>query len=440
MHSTAVPSRVTTAQVFAIAGPAMVANLTTPLIGIVSTTAIGRLGDATLLGGVAMASVLFDCMFWLFGFLRMSTVAFTAQSLGAGETHELRAILLRGLIVAAIAGATLIALQIPLATVLLSAMGGSEGVTRAAETYFKIRIWSAPLALGNYVMLGWLIGQARARLALGTQISINLINMAATALLVLVFDFGIAGAAIAAVIAETAGLVLGLLIARHLSNGQFAASRALLFDRAKLMRMLAVNRDIMIRTASLIAAFLFFTAQGARAGDTTLAANAVLNNFLLISAFFLDGLANAAEQLCGRAYGARDKAAFASAVKLVVMWGFGFAVAVAACFLVFGPPLIDMMTASAEIRRIARDYLPFVIFAPLLGVFAFAFDGIYIGATWARDMRNLMVLSLVIFLTAWFALRSFGNAGLWGALLVHYAARGGLEALRYPVLLRRSFG
>lgn len=440
MHSPIPSSKVTTAQVFAIAGPAMVANLTTPLIGIVSTTAIGRLGDATLLGGVAMASVLFDCMFWLFGFLRMSTVAFTAQSLGAGETNELRAILLRGLIVAALVGGALIALQVPLATVLLNAMGGSEGVTRAARTYFAIRIWSSPLALGNYVMLGWLIGQARARLALGTQVTINLINMAATVLLVLVFDFGIAGAAIAAVIAEAAGLVLGLLIARHLSNGQFAASRALLFDRAKLRRMLAVNRDIMIRTASLIAAFLFFTAQGARAGDMTLAANAVLNNFLLIGAFFLDGLANAAEQLCGRSYGARDKAAFAGAVKLVVSWGFGFALAVAACFLLFGTVFIDLMTASAEVRRIARDYLPFVIFAPLLGVFAFAFDGIYIGATWARDMRNLMVLSLVIFLGAWFALRSFGNAGLWGALLVHYAARGGLEALRYPVLLRKTFG
>jgi MATE family multidrug resistance protein len=440
MHSPAVPSRVTTAQVFAIAGPAMVANLTTPLIGIVSTTAIGRLGDAALLGGVAMSSVLFDCMFWLFGFLRMSTVAFTAQSLGAGETSELRAILLRGLIVAAVAGAALIALQVPLGTVLLSAMGGSEGVTHAARTYFIVRIWSAPLALGNYVVLGWLIGQARAKLALGTQISINLINMAATVLLVLVFDFGIAGAAIAAVIAEGAGLVLGLLIARHLSNGQFAASCAMLFDRAKLTRMLAVNRDIMIRTASLITAFLFFTAQGARAGDVTLAANAVLNNFLLFGAFFLDGLANAAEQLCGRAYGARDKAAFAGAVKLVVMWGFGFAVAVAACFLLFGTTFIDMMTASVDVRRIARDYLPFVIFAPLLGVFAFAFDGIYIGATWARDMRNLMVLSLLFFLGAWFALRSFGNAGLWGALLVHYAARGGLEALRYPALLRKSFG
>jgi MATE family multidrug resistance protein len=440
MHSPVTPSRVTTAQVFAIAGPAMVANLTTPLIGIVSTTAIGRLGDAAMLGGVAMASVLFDCMFWLFGFLRMSTVAFTAQSLGAGETHELRAILLRGLIVAALVGAALIALQIPLATILLNAMGGSEGVTGAAKTYFIIRIWSSPLALGNYVVLGWLIGQARAKLALGMQISINLINVAATVVLVLVFDFGIAGAAIAALIAEAAGLLLGLLIARHLSKGQFAASRALLFDRAKLMRMLAVNRDIMIRTASLIAAFLFFTAQGARAGDMTLAANAVLNNFLLFGAFFLDGLANAAEQLCGRAYGARNKDAFAGAVKLVVMWGFGFALAVAACFLLFGPSLIDIMTASVDVRRIARDYLPFVVFAPLLGVFAFAYDGIYIGATWARDMRNLMLLSLLIFLGAWFALGSFGNAGLWGAFLVHYAARGGLQALRYPALLKKSFG
>ena len=204
--------------------------------------------------------------------------------------------------------------------------------------------------------------------------------------------------------------------------------------------MLAVNRDIMIRTASLIAAFLFFTAQGARAGDVTLAANAVLNNFLMISGFFLDGLANAAEQLCGRAYGARDRNAFAGAVKLVVMWGFGFALAVAACFLLFGPALIDIMTASVDVRRIARDYLPFVVFAPLLGVFAFAYDGVYIGATWARDMRNLMLLSLLIFLGAWLALRSFGNAGLWGAFLVHYAARGGLQAARYPALLKKSFG
>jgi len=440
MHSPAPPSKVTTAQVFAIAGPAMVANLTTPLIGVVSTTAIGRLDDAALLGGVAMASVLFDCIFWLFGFLRMSTVAFTAQSLGAGETQELSAILMRGLIVAGLVGAALIVLQIPLATLLLGAMGGSDGVTRAAKTYFTIRIWSAPLALANYVVLGWLIGQARARLALATQIAINVVNAVATVLLVLVLNAGIAGAAIAAVIGETAGLLPGVLIASRLTRGKPAIDRAMLFERAKLMRMLAVNRDILIRTAALITAFLFFTAQGARAGDVTLAANAVLNNLLLVSAFFLDGLANAAEQLCGRAYGARDRYAFAGAVRLVVLWGFGFALAVTTVFALFGPALIDVMTASPDVRRAARDFLLFVILSPMLAVFAFAYDGVYIGATWARDMRNLMVLSLLIFLAAWFALRSFGNAGLWGAFLVHYAARGGLEALRYPALLKKSFG
>jgi multidrug resistance protein, MATE family len=430
---------VTTAQVFAIAGPAMVANLTTPLIGIVSTIAIGRLGDATLLGGVAIASVIFDCLFWLFAFLRMSTVAFTAQALGAGETLELRALLVRGLIVAALIGAGLIVLQIPLAAVLLGTMGGSEGVTRAAKIYFTIRIWSAPLALANYVVLGWLIGQARARLALGVQIAINIINMAATVLLVLVLHAGIAGAAIAAVVAEAAGLMFGVAIARRLTRGQPKIPRATLFERTKLLRMLSVNRDIMIRTASLISVFLFFTAQGARAGDVTLAANAVLNNFLLISAFFLDGLANAAEQLCGRAFGARDRSAFSGAVRLVIGWGAGFAIVVAAVFALSGAGLIDLMTSGADVRQHARDYLGFVVLAPLLGVFAFAYDGIYIGATWAREMRNLMVRSLLIFLAAWLVLRPFGNAGLWAALLVHYAARGGLQALRYPAMLRASF-
>ncbi len=432
-------TKVTTARVFAIAGPAMVANLTTPLIGIVSTTAVGRLGDAALLGGVAMASVIFDCTFWLFGFLRMSTLAFTAQAIGAGERTELPVILMRGFIVAALIGAALIALQVPLAAIVLGAMGGSDGVTRAAKTYFTIRIWSSPMALANYVVLGWLIGQARAALALAVQIAINLINMAATIWLVLVLDAGIAGAAIATVIAEGAGLALGILIAWRLSRGRLTVPRAALFDRTKLMRMLAVNRDIMIRTAALITTFLFFNAQGARAGDITLAANSVLNNFLLLSSFFLDGLANAAEQLCGQAYGARDRSAFSGATRLVVLWGFAFAVAVAITLALLGPHLIDIMTSNEDVRRAARDFLIFVIVSPLLAVFAFAFDGVYIGATWARDMRNLMVLSLLIFFSAWFALRAFGNAGLWGAFLVHYAARGGLEGLRYPALLKASF-
>ena len=438
MHAP-VHAKVTTRQVFAIAGPAMIANLTTPLIGVVSTTAIGRLDDAALLGGVAMASVIFDCLFWLFSFLRMSTLAFTAQSLGAGETEELTAILMRGFIVAGLIGTALIALQLPLGAALFSLMGGSDGVTRAAKTYFAIRIWSSPLALANYVILGWLVGQARATWALMLQIVINLINMAATILLVLVYDTGIAGAAIAALLAEATGLVLGLLVCRRFAMDGFAVPRARLFDSAKLMRMLAVNGDIMVRTAALITVFLFFTAKGARAGDVTLAANSVLNNFLLVSAFFLDGLANAAQQLCGRTFGARDSRGFADSTRLVLSWGIGFALMVAVLFALFGPTLIDVMTTSPDVRRSAREFLIFIVLAPLPGVFAFGFDGIYVGATWAREMRNLMLSSLLTFLVVWWALQSFGNAGLWMALLAFYVARGGLQGARYPALFKAMF-
>jgi MATE family multidrug resistance protein len=431
---------VTSAQVFSIAGPAMIANMTTPLIGVVATTAIGRLGEASQLGGVAMASVIFDCMFWLFGFLRMGTLAFTAQSLGAGDSSGIRVTLMRGLLVAALVGSVLIALQLPTANVVFAAMGGSDAVISAGRSYFLVRIWSAPFALANYVFLGWLVGQAWARLALAVQITINLINMTATVVLVSLLDFGITGAAIAAVIAEASGVAIGLAVARHHLAGRLVESWRHLFDRDQLLGVLAVNRDIMLRTAALIAVYLFFNAQGARAGDVTLAANAVLNNFLLVSAFFLDGFANAAEQLCGFALGARDRKAFSRATGLILAWGFGFALAVTIVLAAAGPALIDTMAASPAVRLAARDFLIFVVLSPLPAVFAFAFDGIYVGATWARDMRNLMIASLAAFFLTWFALRAFGNVALWLGLLAFYASRGALQAARYPALLRMTFG
>ena len=195
----------------------------------------------------------------------------------------------------------------------------------------------------------------------------------------------------------------------------------------------------MIRTAALITAFFFFTAQGARAGDTLLAANAVLHNFTLIGAFFLDGFATAAEQLCGHSVGARDRVAFSRAVRLVIGWAFGFGLATAAVFMLGGSALIDLMTASPEVRETARQYLLLAALAPAAGVLAFAYDGIYIGATWARDMRNLMIAALAIYFVTWWTLQPFGNAGLWIALLTFLAARGLLQAARYPALVRRAF-
>jgi MATE family multidrug resistance protein len=426
-------------RVFAIAGPAMLANLTTPLLGIVSTAAIGRLGDSHLLGGVAMASIAFDCIFWLFGFLRMATVAFTAQAIGAGDRVEVSAILLRALLLGALIGLTLITLRTPLAALVFTIMGGSDAVTSAARTYFFIRLWSAPLMLGNYVILGWLVGQARTGIALTLQVGINLANMALTALLVLRFGFGISGAAIATVSAETIGFLAGLIAVWRVLDGRLAVSHAALFDRARLLKLFAVNRDIMIRTAALIAAFLFFTAQGARAGDLTLAANAVLNNFVMIGSFFLDGLATAAEQLCGQGFGARDRQQFARAVKLVIGWSTAFGIGVTLLFAATGHALIDVITTSPEVRIAARQFMWLAALAPACGVLAYAFDGIYIGAAWARDMRNLMLLSLALYFGAWLLLAPLGNTGLWLAFLVFLLSRGALQAWRYPAMLKMSF-
>ena len=417
----------------------MLANLTTPFLGVVATAAVGRLGEPYLLGGVAIASIVFDCMFWLFGFLRMGTVAFTAQAVGADDRLEIRAVLARALLIAALVGILLIVLHAPLSAMIFSLMGGSEAVTSAARQYFAIRLWSAPFVLANYVLLGWLVGQARTGTALALQVIINVVNMALTAWLVLGLGTGIAGAAIAAVIAEAIGLVAGAAVARRSLGGRIDVPRDVLLDRTKLMHMLAINRDIMIRTAALIAAFLFFTAQGARAGDNVLAANAVLNNFILIGSFFLDGLANAAEQLCGRSVGARDRQGFSQAVKLVTIWGFVFGATVTLIFTIAGATLIDAITTSPEVRIAARNFMWLAALAPVCGVMAYSFDGIYIGATWARDMRNLMVMSFIIYLAAWWLLQPFGNSGLWGALLIFFMVRGLLQAWRYPALARNTF-
>jgi multidrug resistance protein, MATE family len=430
---------VTHRRVFAIAGPAMLANLTTPLLGVVSTAAIGQLGDEHLLGGVALASVAFDCIFWLFAFLRMATLAFTAQALGAGDRIELRAILLRALLLGTVIGLALIALRTPLVSAITGTMGGSDAVTAAARQYFLIRLWSAPMMLGNYVVLGWLVGQARTGLALALQAGINLVNTALTVLLVLVVGQGLAGAATANVLAETSGFIAGLAVAWRVLGGDIAIPLKIMFDRARLLRLFAVNRDIMIRTAALIAAFLFFTAQGARAGDLTLAANAVLNNFLMIGSFFLDGIANAAEQLCGQSVGAGNRREFTHAVRLVRGWSVVFGIAVSALFALSGDSLIDLITSSPEVRLAARQFMWLAALAPACGALAYCYDGIYIGASWARDMRNLMIAAFAAYLAAWYVLAPFGNTGLWIALLIFLAMRGVLQALRYPAMLRASF-
>jgi MATE family multidrug resistance protein len=432
------PFVVTHARVLAIAVPMTLSNATTPLLGVVATAVIGRLGQAHLLGAVAMSSVVFDCLFWLFAFLRMSTVALTAQALGAGDPAEERATLMRALFVAAAGGLALIVLQVPLGTLIFRLMGASPETTRAAEVYFHVRIWSAPFVLANYALFGWFVGLTHAKLALALQVAINLTNAIAITILVVWLDFGVTGAALSAVVAEGAGAAAGLVVALRIVGTRMPAA-ATIFDRARLIRLFVVNRDIMIRTALLIGAWGFFAAQGARSGDVVLAANSVLHNLTLVGAFFLDGFALAAEQLCGRATGARDGAAFSRAMRLSLLWGFAFGAATTIALLIAGPWLIDLMTASVDVRTVARQYLAYTAFASVIGTFAFTYDGIYIGATWTRDMRNLMVVSLGAYLLVWWLTLPLGNTGLWIAILVFFGSRGVLQALRYPALARATF-
>ena len=433
------PGVVTHARVVAIALPMTVAHLTVPLLGMVDAAVVGRLGDAALLGGVALASVLFDMLFWVFGFLRMGTVGLAAQALGRRDRVEERAVLARALLVALACGLVLVALQGPILVGALALAGASAQVNAAVADYFHVRIFAAPFSLANYVVLGWLTGLGLTGRALALQAGMNLLNMALTVALVLGAGLGVVGAALGTLLAEAVGAAAGLALCARLLGGRLGVARAVLLDRTRLAEAFVLNRDIMIRTAALMFAFAFFAAQGARAGDVTLAANAVLQNLVLVAAYFLDGFATAAEQMCGQAKGARQREVFRQAVRLSLGWGFVFALVASLAYGLAGPFLIDLMTTSEAVRAEARAFLPYAAALPLAGVAAYVYDGVYVGAMWSRDMRNLMVAALGLYLLAFFAFRPLGNEGLWLAYLVFLLARGGLQALRLPALRARSF-
>jgi MATE family multidrug resistance protein len=433
------PVTVTHGAILAIAVPMTLAHLSTPLLGIADTTVIGQLGDAALIGAVALASVLFSVLFWGFGFLRMGTAGLTAQALGAGDRLEQRAVLLRALFLALVLGLALIVLQGPIGAIAFPLLGGSPAVTAAAKLYFTIRIWSAPFAFANYAVLGWLIGMGRTSTGLFLQIGINIVNIALCLLLAMALGWGVPGVAWATTIAEAAGVLTGLaIIARHF-GGRLGVEHAVVFDGSKFRRMTAINRDIMIRTLALLAAWSFFARQGALAGDVTLAANAILNNFFLVGGFFLDGVATAAEQLAGRSIGANNAAAFDRAVRLSIAWSLGLAVLMSLVLFFAGALLIDLMSTSQAVRDEARLYLAYAALTPIAGSLAFTYDGVYIGATWNAAMRNLMLLSLAAFLALWFVLTPFGNDGLWLSVLGFLLARGLGQGLAFPGLRRAAF-
>ncbi|MCI5078234.1 MATE family efflux transporter [Oricola sp.] len=419
------PFEVTNRMVFAIAAPMTLAFLTTPILGIVDTTVIGQFGDAALIGGLAVGALIFDIVFATVNFLRSGTTGFVAQAVGRGDEAEQQAVFWRAVILAAGLGVAFLALAWPIREIGILLIDPGPGVTEATRAYVTIRMFSAPFALVNYAILGLLLGQGRAMASLGLQTLLNGINIVASVYLGLVLGWAIEGVALGTILGEATAAVVGFWWLLRGFDPAHRPSWRRVFERAAFLHLASVNRDIMIRSFALLAGYTLFTRIGAHFGAVTLAANAILMNFFMIAGYYLDGFATAAEQIVGRAVGARHAPAFWRAVKLTCLWGFVLAGFTTVVLLAAGGAVIDFMTTAEGVREIARTYLPWAALTPVVGVLAFQMDGVYIGATWSRDMRNMMVSSLALMVLLILALTPyFGNHGLWFALLAFLGARG----------------
>ncbi|MGI3168588.1 MATE family efflux transporter [Pseudooceanicola sp. C21-150M6] len=426
---------ITHRRVVRIALPIVLSNATVPLLAAVDTGVVGQLGEAAPIGAVAIGGITLTAIYWIFGFLRMGTTGLTANALGAGHHYEVAALLTRALLIAGAGGLAIIALQWPLFAGAFLLSPATPEVEALARDYMSIRIWSAPGAIAVFGMTGWLIAQERTRAVLGIQLVMNGLNMGLDVLFVLGFDWGVAGVGFATFLSEWAGCLLGLWFCRAAFGVPAWRDWARVFDRARLVRMAVVNRDILIRSLLLEVILVSFVYFGSDFGDVQLAANQVLTQFLFITAYGMDGFAFAAEAIVGQALGRRDRAALRRGAVLTSVWGFGVCVVLSLAFAVAGGAIVDLMAKDPGVQQAARVFLPWMVAAPVIGCASWMFDGIFIGAARSRDMRNMMAVSFVIYFAAVYALVPvMGNHGLWAALLISFAARGVTLGLRYPAL------
>ena len=439
--STATLSPVTHGRVWAVAGPIIISNSTVPLIGIADTAVIGHLGEASFIAAIALGAIIFSSLYWIFGFLRMGTTGLVAQAYGARDEDEIRSAIHRAMLVGLSAGTLLVLLQLPLSAVIFLGFEAGPQVEALAADYFSIRIWGAPAMLVNFAILGWFIGLQRADIALYLQLYLNLANVALDVLFVLAFNMNVDGVAFGTVVAEwttaIAGICLVTWYARRSTGAAFASGDAArLWNAQAMRRMLSVNGDIFIRSAFLMASFVWLTMQGAAQGDVVLAANGVLLHFLYLAAYALDGFAFASEALVGESKGAGDRRRFRQAAVLSSIWAVASAVVFALAFWMFGAWFIGLLTSVAEVRETAVAYLGWAVLSPLVAVASYQLDGIFVGATRTADMRNMMVLSFACYIAAWWAFQPWGNHGLWAAFTLFSVMRGVTLGLRYPALER----
>ncbi len=437
MTAEAIRPEITHRRVLKIAIPILLANVTVPLLGAVDTAVVGQIPDAAPIAAVGVGAIILSAIYWVFGFLRMGTTGLTSQAAGRGEHGEVAALLTRALMIGLAGGVLFIVLQPLLFIGAFAVSPASAEVEGLASQYMQIRIWSAPAAIASYGISGWLIAQERTRAVLLIQLVTNGLNVGLDLLFVLSLGLGVAGVAWATFIAEWAGFAVGLWACRAAFAVPAWRDWPRVFDREKLKRMAVVNTDILIRSLLLQGIFVSFLLLGGRFGNVTLAANQVLLQFIHIAGYALDGFAFAAEALVGQAYGARVLRDVRQATWLTTLWALGFGVAMALCFWLFGPAIIDVISKSPEVQLEARSYLPWVIAAPVMIVGLTQMDGIFIGATRSADMRNMMALAFVVYVVAVWALTpNLQNHGLWLALHISFVARAVTLGARYPALER----
>ena len=404
----------------------IISSVTVPLLGMVDTAVMGHLPESYYLGAVAAGATIFSVLFMGLNFLRMGTTGVTAQGYGAGDNAVVREALGQSLFTAMLLSTLMIALQQPIIDLAIKLLSPSFEVGVYTRQYFLIRIWSAPASLGNFVLIGWLLGMQNARGPLAIMLIINLTNITLDLVLVLVVGMTVNGVALATLLAELAGFATGVIYVRaELAGHPGSWAQTRLLEPARYKRLLNINANLLLRTMSLMFVFAFITAQGARMGDVILAVNALLMNFQLFLSYALDGIAYSAEALVGKATGSGDRRGMLLAVKRTLQWSLLFSGLFCLAYLLTGEYVIDLLTNIDSIRLAARDYLPWLIIAPLISVWSFLYDGVFVGATRSREMMLVMAGSmLIIFLPTWLLSRPLGNHGLWLAFTMFMAGRG----------------
>jgi len=428
-------------RLWCLAWPLILSNITVPLLGLVDTAVLGHLDSPVYLGAVAVGANLFTFIFWAFGFLRMGTTGLAAQAWGARDEERLYRALLQSCLIGLVIGSLLILNQAWLLPLGLTWMQTSEELWAQANAYADIRIYSAPAILVQYSVMGWLIGCQKTGVALFLAVSTNIVNIVLDLILVVGLNMRADGVATATLAAETYAAITGIWLCCHQRRSWvlLLLKSQKFWNPTAFMNLLKFNAHLFVRTVLLLFTFAFFVAQSAQLGTEILAANAVLLTFLMLTSNALDGFANGAEALCGEALGKRTINHFYAAVRVSGLWSLITAIIVALAFYLLGTPMIQILTDIDSVRKQALSYMSWIVALPLVGVWSYWFDGIFIGAMQAKAMRNtIIVATCAVFLPCWWLTQSLGNHGLWLSLSVFLAARALVQGIYFMVFSRQQ--